>query len=244
MVDNKTSKDKEEKLTNEANNKIDINNNSQNNNKLNEEIMSNSTSISSSHNNPRKKIPVVAIIVIILVLIGGYFVFGRKGKEEKEEKTDIITEAPTSTPTQAPEVERSDIKIQVLNGSGKEGAAGDFASILEDLGYEDPETDNADNYDYEDITIQVKDTDEGEAIYDLLKEDLEDEDYIVNDLETLDEDSEFDVVIIVGLKEGEEEVLGEETEEPTPAGTEEETEEATPTPEEPTPEATESGETE
>jgi len=198
--------------------------------------VSNPTSFSTKPKNPTKKKQLIIAAVVVALLLVSYLVFGRGGGEEsKEEKEEVTTEQPTATPTEEPEIVKEDLSVQVLNGSGTEGGAGDFAEILEGLGYAEADTDNADNYDYEDVTIQVKDTDEGEAIYDALREDLENEDYIVNDIETLDEDSEYDVVVIIGIQEGEEELTVEE-DETTEDSEEEDTteEEATPTPEEPT----------
>lgn len=191
----------------------------------------------------QKYIKIAAVfIAVFLVVFFGLKLLKGKDKEEEKKETALITREPTSTPTPTPEIERMDLNIKVLNGSGKEGAAGAFASLMEDLGYEKPDADNADNYDYKDITIKVKDTPKGERIYDLLKEDLEAEDYLINDMEILDEDSEYDAVIIVGLKEGEEEPTPE-AEEPTPEA-EEPTPEETPTPTPTEAESTQSAETE
>ena len=63
---------------------------------------------------------------------------------------------PTARPTGGSSVDRSDISLVVLNGSGTPGAAGKFRTYLEGLGYTVSRTGNADAFDYEDITISVK----------------------------------------------------------------------------------------
>lgn len=53
-------------------------------------------------------------------------------------------------------LDRADITVAIQNGSGVAGAAGKMSTLLQDLGYEIGATGNADSFDYEDVTIQVK----------------------------------------------------------------------------------------
>lgn len=53
-------------------------------------------------------------------------------------------------------LDRTTLSITVQNGSGAEGAAGKAATILKDAGYNSPSTGNADNFNYEGVTIKVK----------------------------------------------------------------------------------------
>src|SRR3989344_3619400 len=72
---------------------------------------------------------------------------------EKEKEQEIEpTQAPTATPTPV-EFDRASLSVQVLNGSGVSGEAGRMETYLSDLGYENTEIGNADNSDYQDITI-------------------------------------------------------------------------------------------
>lgn len=73
--------------------------------------------------------------------------------------TDAVqfTPEPTRepTPTEAPiAVAKEELKIRVLNGSGTSGVAGKVATLLKEAGYTDVSTGNADEYDYEDVTIR------------------------------------------------------------------------------------------
>lgn len=75
------------------------------------------------------------------------------------------TSKPTPTPTLVPTInpvdkqsglDRSKLTIEVQNGSGVVGAAKKAADALKALGYIISSTGNADNYDYINLTIQVK----------------------------------------------------------------------------------------
>lgn len=146
-----------------------------------------------------KKVLLIAIPIAIFtgLLSGGIFYYvnsNKGGGEATPTPTPIAEETPTPTP--APEIERGDLSLQVLNGSGISGKAGEVKAVLEELGYDDVDTGNADSYDFEETVISLK---EGvEEYLDMLIEDLS-EDYTVSeDTEKLDEDSDFDVVITVG----------------------------------------------
>ena len=161
--------------------------------------------------NKTKNLILFLVVFLLVAIISALFYFFATGalkfETKEEEVVTVPTEAPTPTPTPV-EFDRADITVEVLNGSGVGGAAGIMESFLEDLGYENIEVGNADNSDYENITIQVKE--EFTEIASLIAEDLE-KDYIVNsDYETLDEESEYDVVIIVGVEESEDDTQSEE----------------------------------
>ena len=163
---------------------------------------------------------IIISVAIILIIAGAFFiVLPMLNKTGSPDKTPVSEEKtqPTSTPVPEPTPDKEVIKIKVLNGSGTAGVASTLAEELEDLGYKDVETGNADNYNYEDITIQTKE--DKEDYGDLVKKDLEDN-YIVSiDSEALDEDDEFDVIVIFGKIKGSEEeptaTVAPEEEEPT-----------------------------
>jgi hypothetical protein len=76
-------------------------------------------------------------------------------------KTAKPTASPTSEPTVNPVdkstgLDRSKLTVEVQNGSGVVGAAKKAADALKGLGYVISATGNADNYDYTNVTIQVK----------------------------------------------------------------------------------------
>lgn len=92
-----------------------------------------------------------------------------KSETPEATKTAKPTASPTSkpilTPTPEPTInpvdkqsglDRSKLTIEVQNGSGVVGVAKKVADALKNLGYVISTTGNADNYDYKDVTIQVK----------------------------------------------------------------------------------------
>ena len=77
------------------------------------------------------------------------------------------TNTPSPSPTLKPEptvnpvdkstgLDRNKLTIEVQNGSGVVGAAKKAADALKALGYVISSTGNADNYDYSNVTVQVK----------------------------------------------------------------------------------------
>ncbi len=95
-----------------------------------------------------------------------------------------------------PELDRADLKLQVLNGSGEKGVAGTAQEYLEGLGYQDIDAGNAEKFDYEETQIEIKAA--KEEYLPILQEDLEAEYTLAAETATLDEDSDFDAIIIVG----------------------------------------------
>ncbi|MEK7617234.1 MAG: LytR C-terminal domain-containing protein, partial [Patescibacteria group bacterium] len=166
----------------------------------------------------------IILIIAILLVVGGFFLFNKSNSTKEEESvveekvvvpTKKVTPTPEEdiTPTEAVDEESSEptpspipttgavksakeLNIQVLNGSGTAGAAGEVEAFLKELGYEVVITGNADNFDYEGVTINIKSS--RSSFLDDIKSDLSDK-YTVND-ETgnLSSSSEFDVTIIIG----------------------------------------------
>ncbi|MBI4096783.1 MAG: LytR C-terminal domain-containing protein [Candidatus Levybacteria bacterium] len=93
-------------------------------------------------------------------------------------------------------LDRSKLSITVTNGSGIEGTAGKAATILKDLGYNVTSTGNADNFDYQGVTIKAKK--ESSKFLDLLKKDLAKDYAIKSSSSDLSPDSSTDSLIIIG----------------------------------------------
>ncbi|MBU2460484.1 LytR C-terminal domain-containing protein [Patescibacteria group bacterium] len=111
------------------------------------------------------------------------------------QSTPTPTPAPVATPTPG-ELQRADLKVQVLNGSGIAGAAGTMKTFLEEKGYTVEDVSNAENYDYQETEIIAKA--ESRAYLSLLEKDLR-EDYVIGTpAATLSSDSAYDVQVIVG----------------------------------------------
>jgi hypothetical protein len=142
-------------------------------------------------------------LVIGGLVVGGFFYYKSKvGSQPKEDtsRAPQATSTPeaTSTPTPAEEVKLDSLKVNILNGSGIPGEAGKVQALLEEGGFADFETGNAESYDYTITEVTLK---EGvsSAAFDAVKEALE-EYNVVKQEDALDQDSEFDVEIIVGTK--------------------------------------------
>jgi hypothetical protein len=93
-------------------------------------------------------------------------------------------------------LDRSKLSISVENGSGVAGTAGKAAKVLQDLGYNVVSTGNADNFNYEGVTIQVKDP--LSNFVNLLKKDLSGDYTITSGTSDLAPDSPTDCIIIIG----------------------------------------------
>jgi hypothetical protein len=93
-------------------------------------------------------------------------------------------------------LDRSKLSVTVANGSGIEGTAGKAATILKDFGYNVVSTENADNFNYEGVTIKVKDAQSNFA--NLLKQDLSREYTIKISSSDLTEDYPTSALIIIG----------------------------------------------
>ncbi|MEK7573785.1 MAG: LytR C-terminal domain-containing protein [Patescibacteria group bacterium] len=123
--------------------------------------------------------------------------------------TEEVTPSPTSKPTPSPTpktsvnsvdkvtgLDRKDLKVIVQNGSGESGVAGKVADILKGLGYNVVSTGNADNFNYSDVTIQVKSAQSD--FLPIIKKDLSSEYTIGSSTSDLPSSSSSDAVVIVG----------------------------------------------
>ena len=159
--------------------------------------------------------------IIILLLLGSVAYFVTRGNSSDqvtqsitlppdESESEVIEEEPSITPEESPEPTEEEEEeptaaptttasagsVAVQNGSGEEGVAGAGADTLRELGYDVVSTGNADNFEYENVTIQVKASQED--ILPLLEEDLS-ESYTIGETSTdLPEDESFDALVIIG----------------------------------------------
>ena len=139
---------------------------------------------------------VFAIFVLILIFIGfKNFGLSKKGSIDQgalvttptlsptetsiPSPSDSPTPSLTSTPTPKPTInpidktsglDRSKLSITVQNGSGETGVASKGTDVLKNLGYNVVGIGNADNFDYSNVSIQVKSA--KSEFLDLLKKDL------------------------------------------------------------------------
>ena len=170
---------------------------------------------------PKKFLYLLAGVLILLVLFNAVRVLTSKGEktaptptptpsvgETSVTPTPSLTEEPTpepATPTPKPSsnpidkatgLDRSKLTILVQNGSGEAGVGGKAADILKSLGYTINSTGNADNFDYKNLTVKVKNS-QGDFLP-LLVKDLN-ANYLVSDSSSdLSATASADALVIVG----------------------------------------------
>lgn len=117
------------------------------------------------------------------------------GNKTKEITIKTPSAAPTEKPSPTPAVNREEVNIKILNGSGTVGKAGEVKDILKEKGYIEILTGNADAFDYDTTEMQVKDDKKDAA--ELLKSDLSDNVKITT-TSSLDEEDAADIILIIG----------------------------------------------
>ena len=160
-------------------------------------------SSSASGNSSRKKIGKIVIIVggllLVALLAYGVITAVKKTTPATPSPTPIPTPAavtPTPSPTPEP-VEISELKVQVLNGSGVPGEAGKVSNLLKKEDFADITTANADSYDFKTTVVSLK-ASMPSSVYDTIELALSG-DYTVELGDELEESSDYDVVITVGV---------------------------------------------
>lgn len=93
-------------------------------------------------------------------------------------------------------LDRSTLSVEVQNGSGETGVASKGSDVLKSFGYKVIATGNADNFDYQNTTIQVKSTKTNFLA--LLKKDLGFSYTVGSASADLDPSSTADALVIIG----------------------------------------------
>lgn len=153
---------------------------------------------------PKKKSPLIPIIIIIVLLglvVGGFLLL-RSGAQPATESSptpepNVIIEQ--SLPTPSLSVDKAEIKIKVLNGTGIAGEAGILKDKLTAAGFADVQAGNASRQNYTDAQVSFASSVPEEIRSELVA--------LLNSLYTsVDEKSGvgtgFDVEIITGLRKG------------------------------------------
>lgn len=109
--------------------------------------------------------------------------------------TPSFSPTQTPTPTVDPDLNRSDITVSVQNGTDTQGLAGKTGDFLEDKGYENVERKNADRDDYQKSQVKLKES--KKKYLPLFLDDIK-EKFDISEFGSLDEDEDFDVVLILG----------------------------------------------
>jgi hypothetical protein len=180
----------------------------------------------SSPEMPKKPKKFVYLLIFIIILglffLAKNIFFGSKIKEVPT-PTPVPTEFQFPTNTPAPSVspseepgeatntpaaktinpvdsstglDRSTLSVEVQNGSGEVGVAGKGADVLKGFGYKISSTGNANNYNYQNVTVQVKSTKSNYLA--LLKKDLGFSYTVASATADLSSDSTADALVIIG----------------------------------------------
>ncbi len=107
----------------------------------------------------------------------------------------VVPDTPTPTLSPTPAVDRKEVRIKVLNGSGIKGKASDVKDVLTAKGYVEILTGNADAFDYAQTELQV--TEEASESAKILVDDLKDS-VSSPKLTELKKNTAADIIIIVG----------------------------------------------
>jgi len=156
---------------------------------------------------PQSKSKVSWVVVIVALVIGltlaGYAVFHLLSGKTTSGTVSVVVPQPSPVPASpsplpSPVLERSGLKIEILNGSGIPGLAGKAKDYLTDLGYADIASANADTYDFTSTQVSLKA--DKELYRSLIMSDLQANYSLSSQIATLSADSSFDIVITLGQK--------------------------------------------
>lgn len=159
----------------------------------------------SSHDSSNSFIFVVVfffVLFLVIITAGALYYFYSQEKQQSVRRSTptqsvspiLPTATPTATPT--PVLERSNLQISVLNGSGTVGAARGISTHLTNLGYTIRTIGNASGFAYRDITIKIKK--EKESYLPILQKDLEGQPTVSSISATIDDTIPVDAQVIVG----------------------------------------------
>ena len=140
--------------------------------------------------------PILFIFIIALLLLGGIFVYKQGMNKGTQVNVVTLTPTPTVIPKPTKPIDLTKYEIQILNGSEVDGEAGRQRNKLEGEGFIVSSVGNADKSDYTKTIIQVKENVDKDFLG-KLKSVLE-ESFVVGEIEELPEDSDSDVIVILG----------------------------------------------
>lgn len=149
----------------------------------------------------KSKLIITICLIIIFTLIGfvgGYFYGKSVSSNNTVTPSSEIETIPTFTPTPTEEeVDLSAYSIEILNGSGVAGVAGDEQDALVADGFSVENTGNAENQDFTETMISVKSSVPAEFIQ-KLRDSLSERYVVTSGTEDLEDDNDYDVVITIG----------------------------------------------
>lgn len=152
----------------------------------------------------------VLFFVVVAIFVGLYFL-GKNAEEKRESVASVPTQmvspttivspeekkaSPSASPTPEKTLERSELRVVVLNGSGIAGAAGKVSTVLKNAGYSVERVGNATQFTYQGITILI--TEKKRGYLSQLKEDIAAEEPSVTIETEISDDISADAEVIIG----------------------------------------------
>lgn len=146
---------------------------------------------------------IIPTALLVGALVGGLITyFSGISRLSTGDETPVPTATSTPEAQASPvsesktDIKRSEVKVQVLNGSGTSGLAGKAKTYLEGLGYKDVVVGNASSSDFAETEIQIKDSAKG--FLDTITTDLSKNYTVSKETKVLVASSKFDIVITLG----------------------------------------------
>ncbi len=162
---------------------------------------------------------IVVILILVILIFGAYRLIGSRKTANVPAvvPTPTAFQFPTDTPASSPEtsptpkvttiptvnpvdsstgLDRSALTVEVQNGSGVVGAASKASDVLKGFGYHVTAMGNADNFNFENATIQVKST--KSQYLPLLKKDLGFSYTVASASSDISDSSSADALVIIG----------------------------------------------
>lgn len=100
-------------------------------------------------------IGIIAVVAIIVGIVSYIFFISKIRQEESQKEETTITESLEPTKETKPQLVRSEITFEVLNGSGVSGAAAKATDKLKSLGYTVIKVGNADTSNYKNTSLYI-----------------------------------------------------------------------------------------
>lgn len=148
----------------------------------------------------KKWLWIVLVVAVLLFVAGGIYTYVKTmkslGVPTSTPTPSDMTSTPTPTASPSAQLNRSDLKIQVLNGTSVIGLAARAKAYLEGLGYKNVAVGNAEANDLTETTIALKDT--KKDYLDLLKTDINPKYPLSKSSTVLSSSSPYDVVVTLG----------------------------------------------
>jgi len=142
---------------------------------------------------------IIGVLVVAILGVLGFMYYQSSQKKLMAPPAETMispTQAEEPTPTDEP-VDMTEFSIEILNGSGIVGKAGEVKDLIEGEGFVVDSTGNADTYDFDKTVIQAG-KDVSPAFLKALRASLLNDYDVDTSFDEIAGDSTADVVIIVG----------------------------------------------